>query len=187
VLQAFSSSPPSDDHHAFASGRISTPFSKNSFRPNHDHRNASAKPSGFRHQLDSKQTGPINPGAKRDRDFQHKPDPKRLSPTQWTRFLEDRDRARKAADNAIRKKYFPELPEPRASPPPSRPSRAQANVAASEAASDDAKDPIFFGNQEVEEQPDDYTDDDYFAMIVAQGHFDTEVEDFSHLDDSDTK
>jgi len=90
VLQAFTSSPPSDDHHAFATGRSSSPVLKHNPRFNRNHRTASAKPSVFRHQFGSKQTGPINPGAKRERDFQHKSEnaPKRLSPTQWSRFLE---------------------------------------------------------------------------------------------------
>ena len=42
-------------------------------------------------------------------------------------------------------------------------------------------------NQEAVEQSDEYTDDKYFAMMVAQGHFDTEVDDFSNLDDADDK
>jgi len=140
------------------------------------------------HQLGSKQTGPINPGAKRERDFQHKSEnaPKRPSPTQWSRFLEERDRARKAAEAAIRKKYFPELPEPRASSSTTRPSRAQANIAASEAIPDDEEDP-FFPDQDTAENSHEYTDDEYFAMMVAKGHFDTEVEDFSRLDDADNK
>ncbi len=165
MLQAFSPSLPSDDHHAFAARCSSTPSFKNNFRFNHDHRNASAKPSGFRHQFGSKQTGPINPGAKRERDFQ---------------LL-----ARKAADNAIRKKYFPELPDAR--PSTSRPSKPQAHVAASESTPKDAEDLSLPDNQEDVEQLDQYTDDEYFAMMVAQGHFDTEVEDFSNLEDADNK
>ncbi len=84
MLQAFSPSLPSDDQHAFATGRAFTSFPKHNSRPNNDNRTASAKPSGFRHQFGSKRTGPINPGAKRDRNFRHKsgPVPERLSPTQ---------------------------------------------------------------------------------------------------------
>ena len=100
------------------------------------------------------------------------------------RFLEERDRARKAADAAIRKKYFPELPESRASPTTTRPSRAQA---AYEATPDDEEDLSFPDNQDTAEHSNEYTDDEYFAMMVAQGHFDTEVEDFSQLDDTDNK
>ena len=49
----------------------------------------------------------------------------------------------------------------------------------------------FSDNQEDVEQTEEYTDEDYVAMMVAQGHFDTEVEEFlassSTLDDVQDK
>jgi len=88
-------------------------------------------------------------------------------------------------------KYFPELSDKRASPSASRSPRAQANVAASESAPEGADDLIFPNNQEDVEQTEEYTDDDYIAMMVAQGHFDTGVEEFSTssstLDDAEDK
>ena len=79
------------------------------------------------------------------------------------------------------------MPDTRTSPPAPRNPRAQAHITASEAAPEGVDDLFFPDNQEDTEQVDEYTDDDYFAMMVAQGHFDTEVEDFSYLDDSDIK
>ena len=72
-------------------------------------------------------------------------------------------------------------------PTTTRPARVQANVAASEATPDDEEDLTLPDTQDTAEYSNDYTDDEYFAMMVAQGHFDTEVEDFSHFDDADNK
>jgi len=65
--------------------------------------------------------------------------------------------------------------------------RPGLNVAASEATPDGAEDLTFPDNQEDVEQSDEYTDDEYFAMMVAQGHFDTEVEDSSNINVADNK
>ena len=184
VLQAVTASPPSDDHHAFASGRAYPSSQKSHYR--FSDRTSSGKPPGHRTSFGNKQTGPITPGAKRDRDRASpaEPPPKRLSPTQWARFLEERDRARKAAEAAVRKKFFPELQSRRAPPASPRP-RAQVNVAASEDAPADIDDLVFPDHNDDADAGDEYTDDEYLAMMVAQGQFDNEVADFIALPDTD--